>query len=765
MPHNLTELTQINYELIKEISERKKAEALLEKKNKLLSNLLEVSNLVSSTLEIKPLLGAILDKLKSNIDYCGAKIFIIDGDVVNVVAHRSRMTEHEAQEYSFKYKLTQLGSEVIFGKVPYVIDDIQLDSPKSRNFREVLAKQLDTMFLGMHAWVGIPMIVKDKSIGVLSMVHCEPGYFQPHHIELGVAFANQAAIEYENVRLYNEALKRTDELKTMLSIQQAITSRLDLDSVLKLIADEARRLTKAFSTAVLLVEGSDLVISVFSGDDPLNTLGYRLPIETSMLGRQLMAGKSAIFRNSADNPEAHQYMLNKIGAKMYLIVPLMAGTKPVGLISVTNAIENEFSSEDERILNMFASSAVIGIENARMYEEEKRRHQEDEQRRYVAEGLRDILAVLNSNRPLEEVLDFIIKQAVRIVGTDSGALFSLDKEKNLLTLDAACGLPESFLEHTVLPLGSGAIGRAVIERRPIVFSDIPEVVSRFIDLKELNTQFNWLSDNCNGILALPLICKNEVYGGIALYFKYKDCNDKNRSFSNYEIELAMTFADQAALAIENAVLRAHAQENAVAAERSRLARDLHDAVTQTLFSSSLIAEVLPRIWDRNPEEGKKRLEEIRQLTRGALAEMRTLLLELRPATLVEANLDELLKQLSEATTGRARVPVKLKLDVKLVLPVDVKIAFYRIAQEALNNIAKHSGASESSVTLRKNINTKEALELIISDNGKGFDPDYITGEHLGIGIMKERADAIGASLIVESQLGKGTDIIINWEIV
>ena len=600
-----------------------------------------------------------------------------------------------------------------------------------------------------------------------SLVHKEPGYFQPHHKELGVAFANQAAIEFENARLFNESKNRTDELKSMLSIQHAITSRLELDSVLKLIADEARRLTKAFSTEVLLVEGGDLVISVFSGEEPQNMIGYHIPIATSMLGQQLLLGKSVIFKNSAENPNVHQPMLDKVGAKTYLIVPLISGMKPIGLISVTNEITIEFSKEDERILNMFASSAVIGIENARMYEEEKRRHLEDEQRRHVAEGLRDILTVLNSNRPLPEILDFIIHQAVRIVGTDSGALYLLNPEKTMLTLDAACGLPEDFLSNTEVRVGTGAIGQAVLERKPIVFTDIAQVVSKASDIQELDVQLKWLADNCNGLLAVPLVCKNEVYGGIALYFKYSRNNKNPRSFSNYELDLAMTFADQAALAIENAVLRAQAQENAVAAERSRIARDLHDAVTQTLFSCSLIAEVLPKIWNKNPEEGKKRLEEIKQLTRGALAEMRTLLLELRPATLVKANLDELLKQLSEATTGRARLPVLLKIELNMLLPVDVKIAFYRIAQEALNNIAKHSGATEAGVILRKSINECtccDTLELIISDNGRGFDPGFITGEHLGVGIMRERADVIGGNLTVKSQIGVGTDIIINWDI-
>ncbi len=104
------------------------------------------------------------------------------------------------------------------------------------------------------------------------------------------------------------------------------------------------------------------------------------------------------------------------------------------------------------------------------------------------------------------------------------------------------------------------------------------------------------------------------------------------------------------------------KEKTALEERTRLARDLHDAVSQTLFSTSLIAEVLPRVWERNKEDGLKKLEEVRQLTRGALAEMRTLLFELRPAALADADLNDLLRQLAESVIGRARVPVTLEVD-------------------------------------------------------------------------------------------------------
>jgi PAS domain S-box-containing protein len=209
----------------------------------------------------------------------------------------------------------------------------------------------------------------------------------------------------------------------------------------------------------------------------------------------------------------------------------------------------------------------------------------------------------------------------------------------------------------------------------------------------------------------------------------------------------------------NELLREKAAQDAVTSERTRLARDLHDAVTQTLFSASLIAEVLPDLWEMKPEEGRKRLEELRQLTRGALAEMRTLLVELRPNALVDVPLPVLLKQLCDSFIGRARLPVQLNVDGQRTLSPEVQLAFYRITQEALNNIVKHAKATQVIVTLRLD----DHVRLSIVDNGVGFDPAGVPADHLGTKIMRERAEAIGAKFSLYSEPGEGTQISVTWE--
>ena len=200
--------------------------------------------------------------------------------------------------------------------------------------------------------------------------------------------------------------------------------------------------------------------------------------------------------------------------------------------------------------------------------------------------------------------------------------------------------------------------------------------------------------------------------------------------------------------------------DATTKERSRLARDLHDAVTQTIYSASLIAEVLPAVWDRNPDEGKRNLIKLRQLVRGALAEMRTLLFELRPASLEAADLDTLFHHLGDALTGRTRIPVEYQINEVKLPPKEVKIVLYRIAQEAFNNIAKHSEATRVMVEMQSNSND---VNLVIRDNGRGFDQNLVAEDKLGIQIMSERANEINASFQLESSPGKGSEISVFWE--
>ena len=384
---------------------------------------------------------------------------------------------------------------------------------------------------------------------------------------------------------------------------------------------------------------------------------------------------------------------------------------------------------------------------------EERTH-ELERRRQVADGLRDILTTLNSNRSSGEILNYIVAQASRLLHADASAIYRLHDDQELsLVIQTSHGLPDDYIAWGKRGLDKGINSQAVLTRQPVAISDLAQYIHLGSDP---DSEARWeilLAHGYHAVLAVPLVLKDDVYGSLVLYYI------EPRNFPKESIDLAVTFADQAALGIENARLRTQVEQAAIVAERNRLARDLHDSVTQTLFSASLIAEVLPKLWHRRHTEGERRLEELRQLTRGALAEMRTLLLELRPSRLIDVGLNELLRQLTEAVTGRARIPIDLQLEGECSLLPEVQIALYRTAQEALNNVAKHSQATRAQVKL---ICQSDYVKLTIGDDGRGFNRANVRANSLGLTIMHERAEAINGELEINSELDYGTEISLTW---
>jgi len=561
--------------VVRDVTERVEAGQILERRveerTRELSTLLEVSHNVASTLELEPLLGLILDQLKAVVDYSGASILILEGKNLAILAHRGPIPQKEALQLRFPLEDAQVNREVIRRREPVIIPDVRDGTPLASVFRESAGERLETTFNYIRSWMGVPLIVKDRVIGMLSLDHGEPDYYSPRQADLALAFANHAAVAIENAQLYQAEQARQRELQTLLDVAAAASSSLELDEMLSATLDRLVALVGAARAGVMLLDGE-------SGELEPRMLRPEQPIAADDL--------------AAITPTCHA---------------VIAGGEPL----------------------------------------------------YVPP----------------------------------------DPKKG-------------FLEPGAL---------------------------------------------------LPLRVRGQALGVLVII------GPQGSAFSEGRLALFESIADQLGVAIENARLYEQAERSAVAAERSRLARDLHDAVTQTLFSASLIAEVLPRIWERHPDEGRRRLEELRELTRGALAEMRTLLLELRPSALIEAELGDLLRQLAESITGRARVPVSVEVEGECALPPEVKVALYRIAQEALNNVAKHAAASQAAVSLRYLLPSPcqgegpgVRVELRISDDGRGFDPQGVPPESLGLGIMRERAEAIGAALRIKSQVGQGTQVVVAW---
>jgi signal transduction histidine kinase len=453
--------------------------------------------------------------------------------------------------------------------------------------------------------------------------------------------------------------------------------------------------------------------------------------------------------------------------------PMIVRDQVKGTLLVIGQKEGKgrFVQADLDLLISFASQAAIAIENARLYEQSKELAVVEERRRQELEALLSADDRMKRYLHQDEVLQALVDVAVDILHADKSAVIGWDEKREKLVMRVARGFSPEAISQLQFSPGEGVIGWVVAHCEPVLVEDSLNDPRRFLENPHIVEVA--MQEGIRSFVHFPIAIGEEVLGVFNVSY------EKPHAAGEGEQRLFQALTQRAALYIENARLYEQSQEVAVLEERSRLARELHDAVTQTLFSASLVAEALPTTWEKDPQEGRGLLQELRSLSRGALAEMRTLLLELRPAALLETSLADLLRQLGEAASGRTGIPVSVQVEGQAKLPPDVHIAFYRITQEALNNVVKHARARQATVQLcysgedqaatsRKTRQAEGAgagpsVLLSIRDDGRGFDPAQVPHNRLGLGIMQERAQAIGATLTVESQPGHGTQVTVEWE--
>jgi len=252
---------------------------------------------------------------------------------------------------------------------------------------------------------------------------------------------------------------------------------------------------------------------------------------------------------------------------------------------------------------------------------------------------------------------------------------------------------------------------------------------------------------------VPIKGRDGLYGTLAVWGQ-----DGQRPTPRV-ITFLYTAADFLGVAIDNIDLYKQVEQTAILEERQRLARDLHDSVSQTLFSATALAETLPMVWGQDPKQGEAYITSLLHLMRSSQAEMRTLLVELRPQALLRTNLDDLIRLLVQGFAGHTQAEVVVDIQGSGTLEAEAQVVFFRTAQESLHNITKYARASR--VFIQFDLQP-EAARLRIEDNGRGFERDQVTTEHFGLNIMQERAESIGAQLEILSQQGHGTIVTLEW---
>jgi signal transduction histidine kinase len=348
---------------------------------------------------------------------------------------------------------------------------------------------------------------------------------------------------------------------------------------------------------------------------------------------------------------------------------------------------------------------------------------------------------------LENILTDALDKTLEVSGIEAGGIYLLQESTGVLTVAAHKGLSVQLVDEIDdLKIGEGFSGRVAETGEPLVVREL-STDSRL-------TRSAVQKEGFKSVAISPLVSRGKVLGSLFLITR------DNREFSQQDIELVSSIGGQIGVAVENARLFEQAQQLAVMEERQRLARDLHDSVTQALFGVTMYAEAAARLLSSGDSNGSKAVDHLRELqatAQEALREMRLLIFELRPPVLEQEGLVAALQTRLDTVESRSGLEVDLKVEGGgEQLPHKIEAGLYRIAQEALNNALKHAEAHRITVSLHQD---KRSVTLEVADDGIGFD-QAIARRHGGMGLkgMEERAVEMGGRLLVESSPGEGTKV-------
>ncbi len=593
----------------------------------------------------------------------------------------------------------------------------------------------------LRSLAAVSLTVKARSLGVLFAVTGHRRGFTRLDVNLLGAIAHHIAGVVDNARLLSAVQRQAEQFRLLHETEGVIASILDLDTLLTRIAALIRERFGYYLVEIGLVEGDELVFRAGAGGEwgPDFRVFRMTMAEEGITGWVAAHGEMQLVPDVMLDPR--YVAVSSTRTRSELAIPIKVKDDVIGVLNVESDRPAAFDETDVTLLQALAGQAATAIQNARHFESEHRR---SEQFRVLAEVGRRLTLTLDLDELLLQVAQ-LVQKAFGYYHVGIG-LIEADDVVYRVGAGVLWDSPGFAFKPARLRVGAmGLTGHAAAQTSPIVAPDARRD-PRYVHMQGSETRSEAL---------IPIVVKGKVIGVLDVQ------SDRLNAFDETDIAVLESLAHQTAAAIENNRLYRQSQQAAVVEERQRIARELHDAVTQTLFSASLIAQALPAVWRRDQEEGAKLLDQLRQLSRGALAEMRTLLLELRPAALTETRLEDLIRQLAEAASGREGLPVAVTTEGGGILPPDVHVAFYRIAQEALNNVAKHARASQATVLLQ--LSQAENALLRVQDDGRGFTAQDVRAGELGLGIMRERAEAIGADLVIESQPGKGTQVTVAWK--
>ena len=559
---------------------------------------------------------------------------------------------------------------------------------------------------GMSSVMTAPLISTAGSLGALTVQAARDDAFNEGDVELLRLLADQAAIAITNARLYEQlgqesaALARqTDSQRRLLDISRQLLSTLEPASVLEVVADGLKSVVWYDNLGVYRIDESGSVLEpVFARDRNADAvLGFPIPKGQGLTWSTVENREPVLANDALSDPRLIQIPGTPLEEEAIIIVPLVSGDDVIGAMNIsrTGGAEVAFTDADFELVQLFATQAAVAITNARLYEE-----LEESERRYrhLVDNSPDIVWSVDADGRFTFFSDSLEARTgwkpEQLIGQPFTALAGEE------TLAAAATAWEQL--------------RADPDRERRVRLDLP-----LPDGRISQTEVAMTGTVVDGRFA-------GAHGSV------RDISERERLEGD---------------------LRSQAAELAASQERAHLARELHDSVTQALFSMGLTLRTMELLLQTDAEAAREKVAELRELQKDALAEMRTLIFELRPSSLESDGLVQALR--THATAVQRRTGLAIVVDAEPVerLPLSTEEALYRIGQEALHNVVKHANASHATIRI---VREGDRVRLSVTDDGAGFQPGEVPRGHLGLIGMRQRVDLVGGDLRVESEPGRGT---------
>jgi signal transduction histidine kinase len=538
-----------------------------------------------------------------------------------------------------------------------------------------------------------------------------------------------------------------DRSKRLIDVGTTLLSELDLESVLRSVVEAARELTGAEYAALGVLDrsGEELERFIYLGidDETKHSIGA-LPRGRGVLGELIRQPTPLRLSDVNQHPHAYGFPPGHPPMHSFLGVPIRIRDEVYGNLYMTEKRgAEEFDDADEQAARTLATWAGIAIENAGLYTSLSEREAEVEQALRHAEASVDIARAVGGETNVERVLDLIVKRARALV--EATTLLVLLRKSGRLVVAAQAGQVGPEVEHLAIPTDDAVFEAAMQER-------VAQHLERGSPPSEARLRERL---GAEAALVVPLLFRGRAVGALVAL----DREAGGSEFDQEDLRLLQSFAASAATAVATAQSveseRLQQQVEVGERERQRWARELHDDTLQGLAAIRIsMATALQSDAPDRAEKIATAAEQTVDRLEGQINELSRLINDLRPAPLERLGLAGALQSLAEESGSRGGFAVSVELDLDGDLSAEQERVVYRLAQEALNNIVKHSAAS--SATLLAKIEG-DSVRIVVGDDGAGFDTGA-GGEGRGLVGMRERVALLGGEIEVSSTPGEGTEM-------